>query len=205
MPYSLHHLSIWIKDSTISMKLTSIKLTFVNFPIIPLENSISMHLSILERSLVLSSLCFHSSMTNFQISWELSYIFSFSSLHPKPAMTFHIPISERTLISFPVRPFIGRVIVLLHSINEISFISRTIWIYLYSSSVGLVICPLPFINKVPGSWDKFALSFHFAIFDRTSFKRSIRINVNTIFTRNFAIIKRPFKIRTILEVKFSCA
>lgn len=200
VPHSFHHLPIGIENGPIPVKVSPIELPFINFAIIPFECAITMHLSELKWTLIFSSLCLHPSVPDFEISWKLSYILSFSSLHVQSAVTFHVSISEWALINFAIRPSEDCIVIIFYAIYKVSFVLRPIRINLYASSVRLIILPKSVIDKVARPRYKPARSLQFTIYNIPSLEWAIRIEINTILASNLTVGEGAFKVGTILKV-----
>lgn len=197
LPLPFHNLPIRVTDRAITMKLSILELASVNLPIVPFENPSAIHLSILKGSFVLSCLCLHLAMTDFQISSKLSDVFAFAIFHNELTVALHVSVLELPLVHFTWWPFVCRIIVTLDSVNEVSHIGGAIRVYLSTMAVGFVIHPLSIVHEIAAFVDEFAVAFKLSIFYGASFIWTIWVYVYTIWACNLALWKWTLKIGSI--------
>lgn len=123
MPYTFNHLTIRIVHHTISVHLSAIELTFIDLIVVPSENSVSVHFTVLKGTCIFTRFCFHFAVPNFKVPRELSNVFTFSVLHEQSAMALHVSVAEWTDISLTVCPFECGIVVIFNSIDEFSLVS----------------------------------------------------------------------------------
>ena len=185
------------------MEFSPFEFSFIDFTIIPLEDTLTMHLAIDKRTLVLSSFCFHDTAANFKITLECAFIETFSSFNFKSSTSLHIPILEPPSILFARPPPINPISILFPPIDKIALIDSPIRIYLFTFAIRNILGPITFIDKTAICWAIHSKTLEFAIVNGATFVWAIRVDIEAIISCHWTLDEWTLEVAAVWVEQFS--